>query len=343
VLTTEDYHAMYQAAPDGCLVVDRDGRICDVNPKVESMFGWSRDDLVGRQVEILVPEVRREAHALYRTRYMADPHDRPMGVGLALRGQKKDGGTFPVEISLNSWVREGGERRIICAVRDVSDYKRLRDFSEGAMRATEEERQRIARELHDDTAQRLATLILRVRVLAEEPDSERRAHLLEQVRAEIVQAAEGVKRISRGLRPPELEEVGLALAIQAHVRNLREGTRFPVDTDLAAVEARLSVTQKLALYRIVQEALSNARRHSGAARASVRLGLDKEGVVAEIEDEGSGFCYSESLDVEGGLGLIGMRERVAMIGGRLEIDSVLGRGTRVRASVPLWTKESGDG
>jgi len=339
-LTTEDYHAMYLAAPDGCIVVDRQGRVTDANPKAETLFGWSREELVGKEIEVLVPDAMRAAHAKHRARYTEHPHDRPMGVGLALRGRRKDGSTFPVEVSLSGFTKgSDGEVRVICAVRDVSDYKRLRDFSEGALRATEDERARIARELHDDTAQRLATLILRVRVLADEPDPVRRSVLLEQVRGEIVQAAEGVKRISRGLRPPELEEVGLGLALQAHLRSLREGAGFRVDADLGVVDPHLTITQKLALYRVVQEALSNARRHSGADHASVVLRTEGREVVAEVSDSGRGFRYVDPRDSQEGLGLIGMRERVAMLGGRLDIDSVPGRGTRVRATVPMASKE----
>jgi signal transduction histidine kinase len=294
-------------------------------------------------VEVLVPEMHREAHSGHRTRFVADPHNRPMGVGLDLRGRRRDGSTFPVEISLSPWAADAGELRVICTVRDVTEYTRLRNFSEGALQATEEERRRIARELHDDTAQRLATLILRVRRLAEERDAHKRSLLHEEIRQEIVDAAEGVKRMARGLRPPEIEELGLTLAITAHVRSLREAARFDVQTELDAVDHVLNVTAKLALYRIVQESLSNARRYSGEGRAKVRLFLEDGAVVAEISDEGRGFLQSQALEQGGGLGLVGMKERAAMVGGRLTIDSEPGEGTRVRATVPVPGWEKGDG
>jgi PAS domain S-box-containing protein len=311
-----EYRAIFEASPDGCIVVDREGVIRAANPRVEELFGWRPDDLVGRSVDVLVPEIQRKGHAGHRARFVGDPHNRPMGVGLDLRGCRRDGSTFSVEISLSPWMADGGEMRVICTVRDVTEYTRLRNFSEGALQATEDERRRIARELHDDTAQRLATLILRIRRLADERDANRRSLLHEEIREEIVDAAEGVKRMARGLRPPEIEELGLSLAIVAHARSLREGAQFEVDTDLGAVEHALDVTAKLALYRIVQEALSNARRYSGQDKARVRLFMENGTVVAEIADEGQGFLLSQAVESGGGLGLVGMRERAAMVGPR---------------------------
>jgi len=334
LISSDEYKAIFEASPDGLLIVDRDGIIRAANPRVEELFGWGADELEGRTIDALVPEAVAEAHKGHRARFVSDPHNRPMGVGLDLRGRRKDGSTFPVEISLSPWHRDNSEIRVICTVRDVTDYRRLQNFSEGALRATEEERQRIARELHDDTAQRLATLILRIRRLALEQDAEARAVLLEDIRDEVVDATDGVKRMARGLRPPEIEEVGLALAITAHVRSLREGADFQVETELGAVEPYLNDTGKLAIYRIVQEALSNARRHSGTNEALVRLYMDGSKVVAEVVDRGAGFLSSRAVERGGGLGLVGMTERATMVGGMLTIDSVPGQGTRVRVTVP---------
>jgi PAS domain S-box-containing protein len=345
VLSSDEYQAIFNASPDGLLVIDRSGIIRAANPRVEELFGWSTDELVGQTVDVLVPEGMGKAHEAHRSRFVADPHNRPMGVGLDLRGRRKDGTTFPVEISLSPWhPSEGeGDLRIICTVRDVSDYRRLQNFSESALRATEEERQRIARELHDDTAQRLATLILRIRRLAMERDADARSTMLEEVREEVVDATEGVKRMARGLRPPEIEELGLGLAITAHVRSLREGADFDVETEMGAVDPYLGDTAKLAIYRIVQEALSNARRHGGTRTALVRLYLEGSKVVAEVVDQGTGFLASRAMERGGGLGLVGMRERATMVGGMLSVDSTPGEGTRVRVAVPVSDCVGDDG
>lgn len=152
MFSSDDYRALYEAAPDGCAVVDADGTIREANPKLLSLFGWTREELVGKKVEVLVPEAQRGGHSDHRQDFMATPRNRPMGAGLDLRGRRKDGSTFPIEISLSPWAYGDGEVRVICTVRDMTAQRRLQNFSEGAMRATEDERHRIARELHDDTA-----------------------------------------------------------------------------------------------------------------------------------------------------------------------------------------------
>jgi PAS domain S-box-containing protein len=342
LLSIEEYKAVFDAAPDAVVVVDRVGQIRAVNPKAEQMFGWVAQDLEEQSIEVLVPEHARAVHREHRDSFIRNPHDRPMGAGLELYGQRKDGSRFPIEVSLSPWRRSDDDLRVICSVRDVSAIRRLQNFSEGALRATEEERRRIARELHDDTAQRLAVLILRLRQLSGERDARRRAALFEVIREEVVEASDGVKRMARGLRPPELEELGLELALQAHARNLRESGVFDVELHPGGVEHCLGETEKLVIYRIVQEAIWNAVRHSGARSASVRLSRESGTVVAEVTDRGRGFDPGLVRDAERGLGLIGMQERATMIGGRLDIDSLPGEGTRVRVVVPVRAESDRD-
>lgn len=334
MLTDDELRAVYDASPDGCLVVGSDGTIRGSNRRIEDLFGWKQSELAGQPIEVLVPEALHSVHEKHRSEFTADPHTRPMGVGLDLRARRKDGSTFPAEISLSPWRRGEGTLRIVCTVRDVTEQRRLRTFSEGALRATEKERQRISRELHDDIAQRLATLVLSVRRLADEDDSEARHAFGETVRRDVIETSDAVRLMARALRPPELEEVGLALAIQAHARRVREATDFDVATELEAVGGALDETRMLAVYRIVQEALSNAQRHSGANSATVRLEVSAGRVVAEVEDEGKGFIPPAGGGMEG-LGIIGMQERADMIGGTLEVDSTPGEGCRVRIVVPI--------
>jgi PAS domain S-box-containing protein len=342
LLDADEYRAIFEASPEGIVLVDKHGVMRDVNPQVEALFGWAREELVGEPVEMLVPEVFRTAHREHRKRFVRNPHNRPMGAGMELQGRRKDGSTFSAEISLSPWQRSSdlSDLHVVCSVRDVTERKRLHDFSLGAMRASEEERSRISRELHDDTAQRLATLMLRVRALTAEADDGARQRLGDAVRSEILAAAEGVKRIARGLRPPELEEIGLEAALLAHVRGLREGADFQVHVEVESVDHLLGDEARLALYRVVQEALSNVLRHAGTGRADLKVGVEGGTVFAAVKDQGPGFVPGEARDDDGGLGLTGMQERATMIGGRVEIESIPGQGTTVRLTVPAQAAEA---
>ncbi len=340
--TAEEYRAVFQAAPDGILIVDEEGTIRAVNPAAEALFGYDAAEMIGREVEMLVPENLRAVHHRHREGYTEDPHARPMGVDLELKGRRKDGSTFPVEISLSPLETPGG-LHVIGMIRDVSERKRLREFGVGALRAAEEERQRIARELHDDTAQRLAALLLRLELAERTAGQAERKQILDEVHDEILECVEGVRRIARGLRPPALEDAGVAVAIRSHVRAISAGTDIRTDLDVGPVDEHLDIHGKLVLYRIVQEALSNAIRHSDATRIHLRVSAEDGWVVATVEDDGRGFSVKKAMTAAGGLGLLGMRERAALVGGRVTIESERGGGTRVRVALPAGTSETASG
>ena len=329
-----EYRAVFDAAPDGIVLVGPDGSIRDVNPCALSMFGYERGEIVGQPVEVLVPRSHQRTHVGHRRRYMDSPRARPMGVGLELRGLRKDGSEFPVEISLSPLpAAEGGH--VISIVRDLTERRALQAFGAEAVRAAEEERQRIARELHDDTAQRLAGLMLMLKVAGRTEDPREREERIDQVREEIAAAADAVRRIARGLRPPVLDEVGLPAALESLVRTLRHAHGVDIELTMERPVGRMSAESELAMYRIVQEALSNAIRHSGASRVAVSLHAEDHAIRAEVRDDGGGFATERPVSDEGqGLGLVGMRERARHAGGTVEIDSAPGAGTRVRATLP---------
>lgn len=330
----QDCVEIFRAAPDGILVIDTNGKIVGANPQACRLFGYEADSLRGLDVEALVPDRFRAAHSSHRDAYREDPHSRPMGIGLELWGLRSDGREIPVEISLSPLSSPHGDR-VICTVRDVSEQRRYREFGRAALRAAEEERKRLALELHDDMAQRLAALLLRVRLASETETPERREALLAELREELVDTAAALHRIARGLRPPALAEAGLEAAIRADVRSRLADTDLDVELGLDSVGELLDEDQKLVVYRILQEAISNVVRHADASRMSIALGRDGDRVIAEVEDDGRGFVVDEVDFLAGRLGILGMRERANSVGARMSIQSELGEGTRVDVELPL--------
>lgn len=329
-----NFRALFDHAPDGILVVDAEGRIEDANPRAEELFGYPMDELRGESVELLVPEGARQRHVENRTRYWREPMTRPMGIGMELSARRRDGTAFPVEISLSAMQTESGMVTLV-TVRDMTHRRRLRDFGAAALRAAESVRMEIARDLHDDTAQQLSAHLIHLRLLENAASEETRREQLQTLRRGLQETAATVRRIARGLRPPELEDAGLRAAILAHGRILRESRGLPVEADVEAVESLLDSDGLLVLYRIVQEALTNVARHAEASRARVRVRRKGGMVIAEIEDDGTGFPAQRTL-VEGhGLGLMGMQERATMVGGDLTVDSVAGKGTTVSVRIPV--------
>lgn len=329
-----DYWAIFRASPDGILVVDAQGRICDANPMAEQLFGYSRAELLASTVDALVPDRARPGHVAHRQAYASRPKTRPMGIGMELSARRRDGTEFPVEISLSPYEYSGGAL-VIATVRDVTQRKQLRDLGVAALRAAETERKRVARELHDDTAQRLAALLIRLRVIERDTKDDTGQALLTAFREELSACAEGVRRIARGLRPPELEDAGLVTALRAHARALRDGTGMIVELEADPVDDLLTSDRRLVLYRIIQEALANVSKHSGVNTAQVRVQRVDDAVVVTISDQGRGFTDGQQSTLGGGLGLVGMQERAAGVGGKVQIESGQARGARITVTLPV--------
>jgi len=212
--------------------------------------------------------------------------------------------------------------------------ERLRHLSALILQAQEEERKRVARELHDDTAQLLTALLVRLNLLKDEVDPSLASHLAE-LRELVSAALEGVRRIAQALRPSALDHLGLTSALGAHVAEFSQRWGLPVHLRLGELPT-LPPEVELALYRVAQEALSNVAKHAHASEAWLVLRCRGPRVILEVKDNGRGFSLSEVLgDGQKGLGIMGMQERLALIGGRLRLRSRPGRGTIVRAEVPI--------
>ncbi len=206
-----------------------------------------------------------------------------------------------------------------------------RDALRRVMDAQELERRRLARELHDETGQALTSLLLGLRAVEEADEDERRERLA-AVRELAVATLQDVRRLAVELRPTALDDFGLVPALERLVATFTEQTGIRVDLEQTLGASRLPPETETALYRITQEALTNVVKHAHATRVSIVLTRKDASVTAVIEDDGRGFDPANTR--EGGVGLLGMRERVELIGGRLDVEAN-GAGTAVVAEVPV--------
>jgi signal transduction histidine kinase len=208
-----------------------------------------------------------------------------------------------------------------------------RDAVRRVVEAQELERRRLARELHDETGQALTSILLRLKPLEQSAASEEARAEVASVRELVVSTLQDVRRLAVELRPSALDDFGLVPAVERLAETFREQTGLAVDLEAQLADERLPSEVETALYRVVQEALTNVVKHSGADRVSILLARKSRAVVAVVEDDGSGFDPGTTR--EGALGLAGMRERVGLVGGRLRIESSAETGTTLVAEVPL--------
>jgi two-component system sensor histidine kinase UhpB len=207
-----------------------------------------------------------------------------------------------------------------------------RRSGELVLRAQEDERKRVARDLHDEVNQSLAALLMRLQAATEDAPEELRPQL-EETKLLANRAMGELMVLARQLRPAALDDHGLVAALQTHVKeyDTRGAPTAHLWVDPALQDVKLGPDVQLVVYRVAQEALVNAARHSGASRVEVNLERSNGAVNLSVADNGSGFAFAD----EGkGLGLSGMRERALLVGGQLEVDSRPGTGTTVKLEVP---------
>lgn len=220
------------------------------------------------------------------------------------------------------------------ALSDVNEYHgRIREMSSQVLTAHEAERMRIARELHDDTAQAITSILVRLRLLELSSIDPEVLKNVEELRGLTAEALDSVRRMAMDLRPAALDDLGLTPALEAFAHRFSANWDIPVTVNVAGVRRRLPRDVELVLYRVLQEALTNVAKHSGAHEVRVTLSRRRNEVTMTVCDDGQGF--GEQAGANTGLGLFGMRERLALVGGQLQVDTEQGAGTTVIASVPL--------
>jgi PAS domain S-box-containing protein len=355
----ERYRDLFDRAPEGLLATDSHGNIRDVNRVASSLLGSPPADLIGRSLALFVSRGQRRA---FRSRLAR------LGAGKAQEIQEwqvqfQPRGREPIETALAISPVGGspsGPGRLLCAVRDITRRKgierrlkererqyrslylqmlahrdALRNLSARYLYAKEEEAKRIAHQLHDEAGQITASIHLALAEIGRElpePGRER----LQQVTTYLDEIEDRLRRLSHELRPTILDDLGLrpALEFLAEGFSARTGISIRVEGE---TDGRVDPLVETAIYRVVQEALTNIARHSSAGAASIRLRHAHERLRCTIRDDGVGFAANRLRRGGGsrGLGLLGVRERLDALGGRVRIRSTPGAGTELSVVVPL--------
>jgi signal transduction histidine kinase len=235
---------------------------------------------------------------------------------------------------------DGKMLRVIGMVADITDLKRaeeaLTGFTKKLIEAHEQERTRIARELHDDINQRIALLAVKLSALKRDlPDAANAARQgIEQTEQQLTELGSDIQALSHHLHSSKLEYLGLAAAAKGFCREFSERHKVDVHFHSDELPKVLSPEISLCLFRVLQEALQNAMKHSGSACFDVSLGKGLNEIQLSVRDSGRGFDVDEAMNGRG-VGLVSMKERLKLVDGQLFIDSKMQQGTTIRASVPL--------
>ena len=329
--TAQQLRAVIDTAVNGVLMLDAAGTILICNPACQQLFGYSTDEIVGRNIAMIMPA------ALQALPDGAQRTDRPSGlppmVGAArpMTCLRRDGSMFPAEVSTGA-ASDADNPSYVCVVHDVSERLRL---EAAVLDAVGQEQRRFASDLHDGLGQELTGLVFLLSALATEARSLGGVQAAELERAHNVakRALQSSQTIARGLSPIGAAEGGLIRALRELVARL-QGTSGPVLDFSVAGRAPLHLGPAAAdhLYRIAQEALSNALKHSQAAAINVALDIEADHVRLEICDDGRGVRSADANPA--GLGLRTMQYRASMIGARYGITAIKPHGTRVSCECP---------
>jgi PAS domain S-box-containing protein len=338
-------HAFFQSAAQAIFIVDSAGIIVMANPATEKMFGYAVGELIGKPVEVLVPEQFRPGHHQHRDRFFQNPQMRPMGLGLDLQGRHKDGREFFVEISL-SYIHSAQGTFGVALVTDISKRRadeqairqqgeELRALAARMMTAQDDERRRIARDLHDDLSQTLAFLAMDLGKLATKPAAQDLVADIRPLQLRAAEAAESVRRVSHQLHPSVLDDIGLEAALEQYCEEFQQ--RSGIATRFISRNVPESLQREVAssIYHIAQECLRNVSKHARTKTVSVTVEFADNVLRLIIKDQGIGLKTEQPEP--SGIGIVAMRERAHLVNGRLSIHSTTGSGTEVSVEVPVTT------
>jgi two-component system, NarL family, sensor histidine kinase UhpB len=361
------YRLLAEAAHDLIVTTDLEGIVTYANPATLEVLGFAPSELEGQIFEnFLEPDAALAARRAWREMIAGSNDDLHARDAFTFEGgvKRSDGSTAYLEIKLNALRSDGRVVGGLAIARDLSEQLKLADeiaqrglearrtdelrsFLALFTQAQEEERRRIARELHDDTAQTLVAIARRLDRLGnslEKLSIEEAQARTADIRSDVDTAIDSVRRFSRNLRPSTLDDLGLLAALEWLCSQSRTSARLEV----SGHEQRLKPDLELTLFRVVQEALTNVDKHAHASSAAIRVMFDAvgnlehpPGVLVSVTDDGAGFSSTPDADAfttlaaKGHLGLAGMRERIKLAGGEMKLESEVGLGTKLSFWFPM--------
>jgi len=335
------YRDLFNSASDAIFIHDSDGNIIECNRAASELTGYSLDEMSAMNIkDFLTTESYRLATE--RQKQQADGNAASQRYELDI--VKKGGEKATIETAVR--LIRGNDHQVAFhnIARDVTAEKRmqenLRYYLQEITKAQEEERKRIARELHDDTAQDLYALNREIdNYLRENADLPKESvTFVKGIGDDIKKVLQGVRRFDRDLRPPILDDLGLMSTLRWMVGEFKEQRGIEASIEVSGDERRLSAETELTIFRIVQEALRNVEKHAQASEVKVKVEFSEGTLKVSISDNGKGFDLSGSLAElprSGKLGLAGMEERTRLLGGELRMRSEKGRGTVVEIEIPV--------
>ena len=345
----ERLRTITNAALDAVVMMAPDGTVAHWNPAAERIFGFRQSEIMGRNIHAtLVPEPYREQATEALRRFAETGEGNAVGKTLEFNALRKDGTQIPIEISVAA-IRVGNQWGAVAVVRDITERRAAKEallnerkLLRQLLDFQERERKLIAYEIHDGLVQQLTGALMTFQSLPQAPGGEDTSarDRFEAASGLLRDAIAEARRLISGLRPPVLDEAGLGPAVTVLVdqQNRRGGPRIELVSDLG--NQRLSPLVETAAFRIVQEGLSNACRHSRAEHVDVELHTDGKRLDVEVQDSGKGFD-PEHVGVDH-FGLQGIRERARLLGGAAEVLSAPGEGTKIRVTLPVQTPVGGN-
>ncbi len=333
----ERLRAILETAVEGIITIDERGIIESFNPASERIFGYKAAEVIGKNVNVLMSTPHREQHDGYLESYQRTGHARVIGIGRDTFARRKDGTIFPMDLSVSE-VRLSDRRLFTGFVRDITERKHL---EKQILEISEREQRRIGQDLHDGLCQHLAGIEMLSQVLAKKlkPVSKNGAARADDIARAVREAISQTRLLARGLSPVTLESEGLMSALAELALNTEAIFGVRCRFDFAEPVQFDDHTAATHLFRIAQEAVSNAIKHGKAKRLTIQLREEPQQLALRVTDDGVGF--PKNFAGAKGMGLRIMQTRIGMVGGNLTIERNSGGGTSVIFTAPKQAARTG--